>query len=246
MLDPEALALARRQSALEYGCAPEDFLGKKHIVTESAFVRGARVYHNTPAILEMVTYGSCTVATCCRELIAPMQAFLARHASAYSCFELDAISELSAILAPLDRKVSLGGIYRLPAATDIRENTCPYELRVLKPQDFAGLYLPEYGNALGLSRPQYDRICVGAYDGDTLCGLAGASEDCAEMWQIGVDVLPEYRGQGIAAAIVSRLAQEVTALGRLPFYCSAWANVISMHTAERCGFEPAWSEVFCE
>lgn len=30
-------------------------------------------------------------------------------------------------------------------------------------------------------------------------GMAGASEDSKTMWQIGIDVLPEYSGRGIVA-----------------------------------------------
>ena len=34
---------------------------------------------------------------------------------------------------------------------------------------------------------------VGAYDGKQLIGFAACSADCDTMWQIGVDVLPQYR-----------------------------------------------------
>ena len=55
--------------------------------------------------------------------------------------------------------------------------------------------------------------------------LAGASADCATMWQIGVDVLPEYRLQGIASAITARLAMEILKKDIVPFYCCAWSNI---------------------
>ena len=84
---------------------------------------------------------------------------------------------------------------------------------------------------------------VGAYDGGKLIGLAGCSADCEAMYQIGVDVLPEYRRQGIASALTSRLALEVLALGKVPFYCAAWCNVKSVRNAIKCGFSPAWVEL---
>ena len=74
-------------------------------------------------------------------------------------------------------------------------------------------------------------------------GLAGSSADCATMWLIGVDVLPAYRRQGIAAALTSRLALEILERGKVPFYCAAWANLKSVRYAIRCGFEPAWVEI---
>ena len=83
-------------------------------------------------------------------------------------------------------------------------------------------------------------LAVGAFDGGQLAGLAGASADCETMWQIGVDVLPEYRRRGIASAITSRLALEILHLGKVPFYCAAWSNVRSARNAIKCGFRPAW------
>ena len=86
-------------------------------------------------------------------------------------------------------------------------------------------------------------IVVGAYDGDTLIGLAACSADCEMMYQIGVDVLPEYRQKGVAAAITSRLALEIIALGKVPFYCAAWCNIKSVRNAIKSGFRPAWVEL---
>ena len=84
---------------------------------------------------------------------------------------------------------------------------------------------------------------VGAYDDGKLIGLAGCSADCENMYQIGVDVLPTYRRQGVAAAVTSRLALEILNLGKVPFYCAAWCNVKSARNAIKCGFRPAWVEL---
>ena len=63
------------------------------------------------------------------------------------------------------------------------------------------------------------------------------------MWQIGVDVLPEYRRQGIASALTSRLALEILRRGKVPFYCAAWSNLRSVRNAIASGFRPAWVEL---
>ena len=84
---------------------------------------------------------------------------------------------------------------------------------------------------------------VGAYDGDKLIGLAGCSADCDSMWQIGIDVLPEYRRQGIAAALTASLALEIIKRGKVPFYCAAWSNIRSVRNAIKAGFYPAWVEM---
>ena len=119
----------------------------------------------------------------------------------------------------------------------------PYEIRLLTQPDFADLYLPEWSNALCEKRKHLDVLCVGAYDGDKLVGLAGCSADCEQMWQIGIDVLHEYRKQGIASALTSRLAIDILNRGKVPFYCAAWCNVKSVRNAIRSGFRPAWVEM---
>lgn len=42
-----------------------------------------------------------------------------------------------------------------------------------------------------------------------ITGLAACSADGDTMWQIGIDVLSEYRRPGVASAITSRLAVEI-------------------------------------
>ena len=84
---------------------------------------------------------------------------------------------------------------------------------------------------------------VGAYYADQLIGLAACSADCETMWQIGIDVLPEFRRQGIASALTGRLAGEILARGKVPFYCCAWSNIGSARNAIRSGFRPAWVEL---
>jgi predicted GNAT family acetyltransferase len=84
---------------------------------------------------------------------------------------------------------------------------------------------------------------IAAYDGKKMIGLAACSADCESMWQIGVDVLPEYRRRGVASALTSRLAIEIMNRGKVPFYCAAWSNLKSVRNAIKSGFRPAWIEM---
>lgn len=76
-----------------------------------------------------------------------------------------------------------------------------------------------------------------------MTGLAGCSAETPKMWQIGVDVLPEYRGRGIAAALVRRLAALTMARGCVPYYTAAAANVPSIRTAGAVGFVLCWAQL---
>lgn len=79
--------------------------------------------------------------------------------------------------------------------------------------------------------------------GFRVCFMAACSADCETMWQIGVDVLPEYRRKGIASALTSRLAMEILERDKVPFYCCAWSNLKSARNAIKSGFRPAWVEM---
>ena len=140
-------------------------------------------------------------------------------------------------------KICFMAEYYLPDINRIPILSCAYKTRRLKQKDCGELYRPEWSNALCEDRKQLDILGIGAYDGNTLVGLAACSADCKDMWQIGVDVLPEYRRQGIASALTSALAKEIISRNKVPFYCTAWSNVRSVRNAIKSGFVPAWVEM---
>jgi len=94
------------------------------------------------------------------------------------------------------------------------------------------------GNCGGHPRP--DVLVLLARHGEEIAGMAGCCEDCATMWQIGMDVLPAHRGRGLAAYLVNALALEILRRGKVPYYCTSPANIPSQRTAHRAGFYPAW------
>ncbi len=242
MTGKEILDLALRQSAVDCGCAPEDFLSSENAVFPSVKQPGARKYLALPQLLEFVSYGHTVVASGREELLPlarqHMQAF-----PGHSAFEAAGIVSLARALAPMKLEPVYDGEYFLPDPDRLREHTCAFPLSVLEREALGGLYRPEWSNALCECRRELDVLAVGAYDGGVLVGLAGCSADCEAMWQIGVDVLPRYRGLGIAKALTSRLALETLRRGRVPFYSCGWANMASARNALSCGFRPAWVQL---
>ena len=162
-------------------------------------------------------------------------------------FETPNLHVLNEALMEKGQKICFIAEYFLPDMEVLCKRTVedagPYKIKLLTQADFADLYLPEWSNALCKERAHLDVLGVGAYDNGRLVGLAGCSADCDTMWQIGIDVLPEYRRQGIASALTSRLAIEILNRGKVPFYCAAWCNVKSVRNAIRSGFRPAWVEM---
>ncbi len=242
MIAKEILQIAMEQSAEDMGCSPEDFLKSQNVIVPFRLGEKARKYLKEPIIANFVSYGNNVVAAVTEDVREVVTEYVGRF-EFYHLFETPNLYWLSDRIAGMGYKICFMAEYYLPAAGRGCPVTCEYELRMLKQQDLKPLYLPEWGNALCEDRKHLDVLGVGAYEGEKLVGLAGCSADCERMWQIGVDVLPEYRRRGTASALTYRLAQEIQKRGKVPFYCSAWSNLRSVGNAIRSGLIPAWVEM---
>ena len=113
-----------------------------------------------------------------------------------------------------------------------------------------------YSNALGFSERRPDVLVLAAYAvdgaGDTEgagipanadpVAMVGMSDDSPIMRQIGIDVLPAWRGAGIASALVRDAARLTLAEGYLPFYGTSPSHMLSQRVALNAGLVPTWWE----
>lgn len=242
MTNQEILQIALQQSAYDCNCNAEDFLSTENKIVLSQKNEKARVYMPLPLECDLVSYGNNIVAQVSPRMKETVEWYIGKF-SVEHCFESPNVIALNEKLAQFDYKVCFMAEYFLPDVNELEELPCDYEVRVLQPEAFEQYYTAEWSNALCKSRKQLDKLAVGAFHNGKLVGLAGCSADCETMYQIGVDVLPEYRRKGIASAITSRLAIETLKLGKVPFYCAAWSNIKSVRNAIRGGFRPAWVEL---
>lgn len=242
MTNSEMLRIAMNQSAEDIGCRADDFFASENVTVSLRLGANARRYLKEPITCNLVSYGNNVVAAVTEEVAEIVTRYIGRY-EFYHCFETPNMQWLNDRLTEKGHRICFMAEYYLPDVNKIPDLSCKYELRVLTKADFTELYLPEWGNALCKERKHLDVLGVGAYDSSRLVGLAGCSADCEDMWQIGVDVLPDYRRQGIAAALASRLAKEILARDKVPFYCSAWSNIRSVRNAVKSGFIPAWVEM---
>lgn len=242
MTNEQIFKIALQQSAYDCNCRPDDFLSEKNIVTLSAANARARKYLQLPFACDMVSYGSGIVAQTSDALAPVVEKYINMYPPEH-CFETPHIHVLDEMLKEYGLKVCFMAEYFLPDVNCLKPLSCSYEMRILHKADFTELYTDTWSNALCEKRKELDVLGIGAYDSGKLIGLAGCSADCSTMYQIGIDVLPEYRRQGIASALTSRLALEILSIGKVPFYCAAWCNVRSVRNAIKSGFRPAWVEI---
>ena len=242
MTNKEMLAIAMEQSAEDTGCRAEDFLSDKNVVVPFRMGPNARRYLKQPITCNLVSYGNNVVAAVTDEVSGIVSEYVEKYEFCH-LFETPNMHILNDRLKEKGHQICFMAEYYLPDINRIPDASCPYETRVLEQEDFADLYVPEWSNALCSDRRHLDVLGVGAYDGGKLVGLAACSADCDTMWQIGIDVLPEYRRQGIATALTSRLEKEILLRGKVPFYCTAWSNIRSVRNAVKSGLIPSWIEM---
>ena len=119
-----------------------------------------------------------------------------------------------------------------------------------------------YSNALGFSVTRPDVLVLAAYPVDQNASKAsevaamgesdpaladpiamvGMSDDSPIMRQIGIDVLPAWRGAGIASVLVRDAARLTLAEGYLPFYGTSPSHMLSQRVAMNAGLVPTWWE----
>lgn len=242
MTNHQILKTAMQQSAYDLSCDKDDFNKPHNVIVKSKASEQARKYLELPFICNLVCYGNNIVASIDPKYDSIVRGYIDKY-TAYHCFETPNLHVINEAFAEYGMGVCFMAEYWLPDVDILKPLPCDLETRILKQADFAELYLTEWSNALCEKRKHLDVLGVGAYDGDKLVGLAACSADCETMWQIGVDVLPEYRRRGIASALTSRLAVEILKRDKVPFYCCAWSNLKSARNAIRSGFRPAWTEL---
>lgn len=238
----DIMKIAMRQSAYDLNCEIEDFQKKDHVLVESVIGERARKYYKEPVTCNLVSYGSNIVASVKQGYGELIWEYIHKF-EFYHCFETPAIHWLSERIGSMGQKICFMAEYFLPDLEKLVPLSCEYETKVLYPGDFTNLYQKKWSNALCEDRKDLDVLGVGAYDQGKLIGLAACSADCDSMWQIGVDVLPDYRRKGIASSLTGRLAMEILERDRVPFYCCAWFNIGSARNAIRSGFVPTWVEM---
>ena len=242
MTNKEILQIAMEQSALGINCKADDFLRNHHVIVKSGVGQGARKYYKEPIACNLVSYGNNIVASVRDEYRDIVEEYIGKF-EFYHCFETPNMHWLNERLLTKGQKICFMAEYYLPDVKKLQALSCDYQMKMLGQPDFVNLYKPEWSNALCEDRKELDVLGIGAYDRGKLIGFAACSADCDTMWQIGIDVLPEYRRRGVAAALTSSLAVEILRRGKVPFYCSAWSNIKSVRNAVKSGFIPAWVEM---
>jgi len=227
------LHIVRAQLATDLNCAIGDFDRNGVVFCEARENPGRRPFPRGGRHIEIYTMGGAAIVSATPDILP----FLRE--------QLDGKSREEAFDAPF---VYGQGICHLPDSERLAPIPAPdgIDIVTVAQPDIPKLYVYK-GFPYAIWYGPHDRpetLVAVAYADGVVAGMAGASDDCEMMWQIGINVMPEYRNRGIAAALTNRLAIEILNSGKIPYYGAATSNIASLRVARSAGFSPAWACIY--
>lgn len=233
-----------KQLSIDFNCTPEDLLAKENKITVSADNAGRRMYDPNKTFLDMVTLGGNALVTADECLHEFLRGFI-KDAEGHRLFEVGKLSILDQEVRKYGYKMAGSHHMFLPCRkVEVEER---YPVKWFFDEEINGFYGDSrFPNSICYPEPSptiRDRMVVAAYDGDTIMGMSGCSEDAPNWMQVGVDVLPEYRSKGLGTYLVTLMKNKIIEQGAVPFYGTASSNIHSQKIALSAGFCPAWVEV---
>lgn len=243
----ELAEAAAYQLSRDYSCRPEDFFGRENRAFESGLNDGRRSITENPDFFRMAIMGGAAVAAADRRILPFVSSVMEKYEGS-QLFTGKVRYLLDRELQTFNKTVGEVTIYYLPHTPYKYVRKGGFNLRVYEQEEIAEILYDYKGfsNALlyDSSKKRRDVLAVCALNGNEIMGMAGASNDSDRFWQIGIDVLPQYRRMGIASELVSALTYEVLMHGAVPYYGTWSGNIASQNVAASCGYKPVWAEMF--
>ena len=239
----EILNIAKEQFELDYNCKLSDFEKEGNTVTENKLLEGRRINESDGCFLKIICIGGRAIISADDKIRPWLKSNILKR-NANWLFDYDNLRVIDNKLREFGHEIDRMPNFYLPNPVD-----CEVEpittIKWFEKEDilqFRGD--SRFNEAFIFDENSPDVLGVAAYDGDIIMGMAGASQDSENLYQIGIDVLPEYRGKGVATNLVSLIKQELLKRGKVPFYGTSVSHIISRNVAINAGFFPVWSEVF--
>ena len=271
-IDKEMLRTARRQFCLDVGLDWQQylehpnqkiFIQKTQYATGTSFPagEGARCYEGKDSFFKAIMCMGQLFLSVDEQIYDWAVEQFGACAPEWFC-EYGNLRKIDEKLGEYGREIADTHVYYLPAAIEkeeVPEGDC---LRTEKEENSNLHWFHQqeilrfqeknrFTSAICFSHTQPDVLAVAAikgavecFDQEAMAGMAGASEDGAYLWQIGINVVPECAGKGLAAELVRSLKDEIIRRGKVPFYGTSESHTISQTVALKAGFVPAWTEIY--
>lgn len=239
----EILSIAKKQLALDYNCQLSDFEKEENIITQNMHLEGRRINDSDECFLKIITIG-CKAIICADQKIRPWIEEKILKKSACWLFDYGNLRMIDNKLREFGHEIDQMPHFYLPNPVTCETKPITIIKWFEKEEIFQFKDDSRFDEAFAFDENYSDVLGVAAYDGDRIMGMAGASEDSKTLYQIGIDVLPEYRGKGIGTNLIALLKQELLKRGKVPFYGTSVSHINSKNVAINAGFFPVWAEVY--
>ncbi|NOJ71322.1 GNAT family N-acetyltransferase [Paenibacillus alvei] len=232
MTQKEMLLIVQSQLAIDLNCSINDLNAEKDsiIFVEAKENPGRRPFPRKARFFEILSMGKSIVVSATPERLSIAKTQMQGN-------DRDIIFSL-----PFIRGLYL---HFLPDVKRIKPMAPPnfFSFELIKREEVVSLFdVKRFNEAIiyDTNHPwQTDLAMLAKQDGE-IVGVAGASKTCAQLWQIGVEVLPKYRNLGLASYLVNMLTLEILERGEIPSYDVIVSNIASQRVAHRLGYFPAW------
>ncbi|MNP05909.1 FR47-like protein [compost metagenome] len=232
MTQQEMLFIVQSQLAIDLNCSMDDLNGEKDsiIFVEAKENPGCRPFPRKARYFEILSMGKSIVVSA-----TPERLFIAKT-------QMQGIDRDTLFSLPFIRGLYL---HFLPDVKRIKAISPPksFSFELIKREEMARLLdATRFNEAIiyDTNLPWQTDLAVLAKQDGEIVGVAGGSKTCSKLWQIGIEVLPEYRNLGLASYLVNRLTFEILERGEIPSYDVIASNIASQRVAHRLGYFPAW------
>lgn len=241
----EILNIAKKQFALDYNCRLSDFEKEGNTITENKLLEGRRIYESDGCFLKIICIGGKAII-CGDEKLKPWLEEKLLKRDACWLFDFNKLRMIDNKLREFGHEIATTPHYYLPNPGTTSEVVPNFpSIKWFEQHDILQFKNDDrFDEAFVFDDNYPDVLGVAALDGDKIMGMAGASADSETMYQIGINVLPEYRGRGLGSNLVTLLKQELLKRGKVPFYGTAESHINSKNIAINAGFFPAWAELY--
>lgn len=222
----------------------EEIVKGKVFLSKTKILPGARIVDKTDQFLRVIIFMDKAYIMADDSIYDGLKELYSHEDAPEWFFKFPNLRILDHILGDYNREIADTHIYFLPDE-DARIVKSDREEKWFTREEIEAFREQNpFQNALAFSPTQPDVIAVAAIEKEKMKGMAGASLDGEYVRQIGIDVLEEYRGEGLATYLTTILKQRIMEQGKLPFYGTSESHGISRSVAIKSGFLPAWAEIY--
>lgn len=239
-----------RQLCDDYSCSMEQIKSKENVLTKKAYRPGRRIFRGDDCFLKLLIVNGKLVVSADDERFLEENRDFFEKANAAWFFEPDNIRRLEEKLSPYGHEIADYHHFYLPVtgkesadagvSANVNQHLHWYFEEQL--EKFRGDI--RFKEALSFIPESPDMVAVTWEENGEILGMAGASADAKDLWQIGINVLSAGEHRGLGTLLVSRLKEKILEMGKVPFYGTAESHIRSQRVAVGSGFMPAWAELY--